>query len=76
MWDLFKSFIFLKPLTGKRTQLLVALTLVANAYGFLSNGVEGFGVDLAKFDPKLVVQELMIATVGTVAAKFDRIFRK
>lgn len=73
MFDIFKRLVFLTPLTGKRTQLLVALALVANAYGYVG-GIDGF--DVTRVDSKLLVQELLIATLGTAAAKFDRLIRR
>lgn len=70
--DFLKNLVFLKFAEGKRTQLLVALALVLHAFGYLSDNVYG-QIDFSNFDANLMVQEMLIAMVGTVAAKFDRL---
>ena len=62
-----KGWLLLKPIAGKRTQLLVAVAFVLNilCYADLPEGSTNLY--------KLLVQQALILMIGTIAAKLDRI---
>lgn len=61
------SWLLLVPLAGQRTQLLVAAAVVLNFACY-------FNLPEGSTDPyKLLVQQVLILTVGTMGAKLDRL---
>ena len=60
-------------LAGKKTHLLVALALILNAFGYVDTPA---GIELAKIDTHLIVQELLIASISTVKLGIERALKR
>lgn len=68
-----KEIVLLRPIVGKRTQLLVLVAFVLNAYAYMSGPNE---FSFSRVDARLLFEQALIATIGTMGAKLDRMRAK